>query len=222
MRFLVDECTGPAVARWLREQSHEVFSVFVDKGILNYRHLFREESESKLDANKPIRRSDTVFLPDYFEDEEGKEITLAEIVRLQTGNPNRIPVPSGAQHHDIEYMLSEDKPMPIAEVKLSSDEVRLLSYFKRDFEELSHSAFMKDGAGSLKGRNSITAPEGGFVLETAVTDDEIRSFVTIFRRLYMAGEPANFLDAVKVFAECMQDNPEGKWVAGAAKSYERN
>lgn len=28
MRFLVDECTGPAVAQWLREQGHEVFSVY--------------------------------------------------------------------------------------------------------------------------------------------------------------------------------------------------
>jgi predicted nuclease of predicted toxin-antitoxin system len=28
MRFLVDECTGPAVARWLRDHSHEVFSVY--------------------------------------------------------------------------------------------------------------------------------------------------------------------------------------------------
>ena len=28
MRFLVDECTGPAVAEWLREQKHEVFSVY--------------------------------------------------------------------------------------------------------------------------------------------------------------------------------------------------
>ena len=28
MRFLVDECTGPAVAEWLREQEHEVFSVY--------------------------------------------------------------------------------------------------------------------------------------------------------------------------------------------------
>ena len=28
MRFLVDECTGPAVAMWLREQGHEVFSIF--------------------------------------------------------------------------------------------------------------------------------------------------------------------------------------------------
>ena len=28
MRFLVDECTGPKVAEWLRAQNHEVFSVF--------------------------------------------------------------------------------------------------------------------------------------------------------------------------------------------------
>ena len=28
MRFLVDECTGPAVAEWLRKQNHEVFSVY--------------------------------------------------------------------------------------------------------------------------------------------------------------------------------------------------
>ena len=28
MRFLVDECTGPAVASWLRDQNHKVFSVF--------------------------------------------------------------------------------------------------------------------------------------------------------------------------------------------------
>jgi predicted nuclease of predicted toxin-antitoxin system len=28
MRFLVDECTGPAVAEWLQTQGHEVFSVY--------------------------------------------------------------------------------------------------------------------------------------------------------------------------------------------------
>jgi predicted nuclease of predicted toxin-antitoxin system len=28
MRFLVDESTGPGVAHWLREQNHEVFSVY--------------------------------------------------------------------------------------------------------------------------------------------------------------------------------------------------
>jgi predicted nuclease of predicted toxin-antitoxin system len=28
MRFLVDECTGPAVARWLREQGHDALCVY--------------------------------------------------------------------------------------------------------------------------------------------------------------------------------------------------
>ena len=28
MRFLVDECAGPSLARWLHEQGHDVFSVF--------------------------------------------------------------------------------------------------------------------------------------------------------------------------------------------------
>ena len=28
MRFLVDECTGPRVAKWLREEGHEVFSIY--------------------------------------------------------------------------------------------------------------------------------------------------------------------------------------------------
>ena len=30
MRFLVDECTGPAVAKWLRSLHHDVFSVYED------------------------------------------------------------------------------------------------------------------------------------------------------------------------------------------------
>ncbi|MEI8133368.1 MAG: DUF5615 family PIN-like protein [Leptolinea sp.] len=28
MRFLVDECSGPAVAAWLKSQRHEVFSIY--------------------------------------------------------------------------------------------------------------------------------------------------------------------------------------------------
>ena len=28
MRFLVDECAGPRLARWLKKQGHEVFSVY--------------------------------------------------------------------------------------------------------------------------------------------------------------------------------------------------
>jgi predicted nuclease of predicted toxin-antitoxin system len=31
MRFLVDECAGPAVAKWLRDQGHQVFSVYEEE-----------------------------------------------------------------------------------------------------------------------------------------------------------------------------------------------
>ncbi len=35
MRFLVDECTGPKAAQWLREQAHEVFSVYEEARGMN-------------------------------------------------------------------------------------------------------------------------------------------------------------------------------------------
>jgi predicted nuclease of predicted toxin-antitoxin system len=47
MRFLVDECTGPAVARWLCEQSHEVFSVFDEaRGMVDDDILAKAHSEN--------------------------------------------------------------------------------------------------------------------------------------------------------------------------------
>ncbi len=35
MRFLVDECTGPKVAKWLHGKGHEVFSVYDEARGLN-------------------------------------------------------------------------------------------------------------------------------------------------------------------------------------------
>jgi predicted nuclease of predicted toxin-antitoxin system len=49
MRFLVDECTGPAVARWLRNQSHEVFSVYEEaRGISDDDILDKAYSENRI------------------------------------------------------------------------------------------------------------------------------------------------------------------------------
>ena len=36
MRFLVDECTGPKVAQWLRDQGHEVFEEEPDRWIAKF------------------------------------------------------------------------------------------------------------------------------------------------------------------------------------------
>jgi len=47
MRFLVDECTGPAVANWLKEQGHDVFSIFKEsRGASDEEILAKANSEN--------------------------------------------------------------------------------------------------------------------------------------------------------------------------------
>lgn len=49
MRFIVDECTGPAVAQWLRSQGHEVISVFEDcRGIDDEEIIEKAVSEESI------------------------------------------------------------------------------------------------------------------------------------------------------------------------------
>ncbi len=45
MRFLVDECTGPAVADWLRNQNHEVFSVFEQSRGMNDEDIIQKAAK---------------------------------------------------------------------------------------------------------------------------------------------------------------------------------
>ena len=49
MRFLVDECTGPVVARWLSSRSHDVFSVFDDaRGMTDDEVLAKAIAEQRI------------------------------------------------------------------------------------------------------------------------------------------------------------------------------
>ena len=45
MRFLVDECTGPAVAQWLRLQNHDVVSVYDKIRGADDKEVIRKASE---------------------------------------------------------------------------------------------------------------------------------------------------------------------------------
>lgn len=46
MRFMVDECTGPAVAKWLRQNGYEVFSVYEEaRGITDDEIIEKANSE---------------------------------------------------------------------------------------------------------------------------------------------------------------------------------
>jgi len=153
---------------------------------------------------------------DYFEDEAGRELTPDQTAQILTGNPTARMLPPGAKRHDIDFMLAEHTPIPLAEVSLTPDEIRLLGYFVRDLEEMVSSAFMQEGPGTFTSSGAIPK------VTTAATDDEIRSFVTIFRRLYMTGhnDPASFVKIMPIFVKAVGDHPFCKWIAGMAEEYQ--
>lgn len=49
MRFLVDECIGPSVVRWLRQEHHDVFSVYEEARGMDDESVVRKEfSENRI------------------------------------------------------------------------------------------------------------------------------------------------------------------------------
>jgi hypothetical protein len=195
-----------------------------DRAILKFRSLFIEGSwadwgDERLNV---FSKTEMFVLHDYFENEKGEEITMAEIGRIMTGDNNTILVPNRTKQYIINYLFAEKLPVPVAEVTLSTDEIRLLGYFVRDFEELRDSAVMKVGPGQISTSGELPAlPNDGYHHQTAVTDDEIRSFVTIFRRLYMEGEPANFKKATDLFERELIAHPLGQLVKDVASEYQK-
>ncbi len=209
----LDPATKAAV-----ELCHSTTEASNDRGILRYRHLFKEQEHTPAELEEMYRccgEMSFMSIHDYFEDENGKELTGTEIARILTGSPTAFIPPAGAKQHDIDYMLADKPPMPLEELSLTNEQLTLFGYFARDLREMSESAFMKDGPGTLSGTVGSDP-----ALETAVTDEEIRSFVTIFRRLYMQKEEFNFVKAATAASEILDAHPLGKWIKGAASEYE--
>ncbi len=185
---------------------------------LRYRQLFREERWSDSEMQALVEQHGglgSVFVHDYFEDENSQPLSSKRMAEILTGSPTAILLPAGARQHDVEYALADKRPIPIEQITLSADDLRILGYFSRDLREMLSSAFYRDGPGSLH-----SVGNGPPELRTAVTDEEIRSFITIFRRLYMTKEPAGFLKAVEVFSRATSDYPLGRWCEGSGADYQ--
>jgi hypothetical protein len=187
------------------------------RGMLKYRHLFHTEKLSASEMNaKATRCGGTAWasLPDYFEDENGKELTYKEMAVALSGNPDAEMYPPGTRRHDVELMRSPKPKLDLKQVKLAASDLTALEYFCRDFHEMKASAFLVEGPGSF-------TPHGpqGLMVQTAVSDDEIRSFITIFRRLYMMGEPGSFLKAVEILARTLPSHPMVRWIVAEAAEY---
>jgi hypothetical protein len=209
----LDNVTKAAV-----ELTYELKDIRNQREMLRYRNIFQEKKYSKDELNLLFPQNNipkSVYIHDYFEDETGNELSLKQIAVILNDNPDAIMFPSGAKQYYIEYALSKKRSISIEQISLSQKQLEVLGYFVRDLREMLISAFYKDGPGTLKssGRDATT-------LETEVNDEEIRSFVTIFRRLYMKDEPANFLKAVAVFEEAVRGYPLSNLVKGIGCDYE--
>lgn len=191
-----------------------------EREILKYKHLFTEGTLEGPGEHDNWDRFSSVGPTEYFEDETRKEISGNEIAQILTGSPTAQFVQRGPKHN-IDLALSEPKPVPLAEVTLSPNEIRVLGIFMRDLRELQDSAFMKEQPATLH-ISGPSVPSGYPLVKTAATDDEIRSFVTIFRRLYMEKEPANFQKAAVVFVKALGSDRYAKFVEGTFKEYERH
>ncbi len=66
MRFLVDECTGPAVARWLKEQGHDVFSVYDEaRGIDDDQIIRKAYTENRILISNDKDFGEKIFREKY-------------------------------------------------------------------------------------------------------------------------------------------------------------
>jgi hypothetical protein len=206
------------VTKGVVEATHDLRDVGEGREMLRYRHLFREHKYSKPELENLFarhRRFSTVSIVDYFEDENGAELTPQRMGPALTGEPNTVMIPGGAKQHDIDFMFAPKPSIDLSEIQLPTVDLSALAYFSRDLRELEASSFLVEGAGMVS-----WGPGTSPVVQTAVTEDEIRSFVTVFRRVYMENEPGNFLKAAGIFARALLPHPVGKWVQGVAQEYE--
>jgi hypothetical protein len=205
--------------RAMVELCHQLGTFSDNRCLLKFRQLFCLMDITSEDWKVLSARAtsmSTVLVHGYYEDEDGQELSRERIAEIVTGSTKSILVSPRARQHDIDFMLAANRPVPVDQITLSKDDLETLGYFVRDLREMLATAFYTDGPGTLTSQGSAS-PE----LQTASTDEEIRSFVTIFRRLYMKTEPAGILKAVEVFVRITQGLPIGSWVAGERDEYER-
>ena len=153
----------------------------------------------------------SIFLHEYFEDENGQQVSMTQVAVAATGNRHAAFLPPGTTKADIVFFQAEKRPIDLSKITLSRDQLEILGYFVRDLSEMTSSAFYKNGPATLTTRG---AQGRKWALQTAATDEEIRSFVTIFRRLYMERDPANFGKTAAVFAEALHGHPIATWIQG--------
>jgi hypothetical protein len=188
-----------------------------ERDFIRFRHRFSERKLSGDEMNELILTRggiNSFCLPRYFEDENGKELTDKQMGFIHSGHPNSITVPAGTPRHYIEYALSGKPPVPLDKISLSQDQLNILGLFAQNLDLMLASTYFRDLQATLSGNAG-----GPWNLQTAASNEEIDSFVMIFRKLYMEQEPANFLKTANIFGRVLQADPLAKLVTGIKREY---
>jgi hypothetical protein len=184
------------------------------RNLLKHRALFRDDPPIR-DSFKLGRVHKCVGIDDYLEDEHGKEISVTEAARIQTGNENIVAFPPGYRPHDIRLALSPNSIIPdnpLDHLKLNQEDVDTLALFVRDAKELTCSPFYKTCP-------ILHSGQRGEWIES-ISVEFIRSFVTVFRRLYMEKEQGNYLKACKVYSKHFLNKRLTDWIDVEKELYE--
>ncbi len=160
----------------------------------------------------------SVDLHSYWESDDGCRLTEAQAIRIVTQNPDLKIFPPGTRQHDVTLALTDNSPVPnnpLAFFQLTQSEVNGLALFLRDIKELRQNPFYERHATMRSVGNELT-------LET-ISVDLIRSFITIFRRLYMSGkhDVGNFRDSCDVYCSRFWNQRVIDWVAEERRLYDQ-
>jgi hypothetical protein len=187
-----------------------------DRAILKYRHLFREEGPLSAGKGFPGDSFHVFAVEDYFEDDDGKEISLTEAIRIREGNDNIVVIPPHYRSHDIALHLSDNSPVPEnpqEHVNLSQAEVDSLAYFVKDVVELKGNAFHRT-------RPTFTA-QGDTCSISTVGVEHIVTYLIVFRRLFMQGESGNYNKACATYARRFLNKRLTNWITAERRLYNK-
>ena len=160
MKFLVDECTGPAVVRWLEEQGHEVIGIDLSPLALQAAMIYGASDCRFIDAN------DMDFPENYFDtvsllgnglgltgEIESSRKMLANLSKMVSNGgvlvaTSRDPVKTENSMHLAYHQKNRDQGKPIGQVRLRIIfEGRKGDWFNFLFVEVDKIGKLIDGTG---------------------------------------------------------------------------
>jgi hypothetical protein len=188
-----------------------------DERMLRFRQMFIEKPIEEIkrltsDARKPFRTFKNFCLPDYFEDETGREITIREILQIKEGNENVIPF-------DAENIAQLGPCAMNATETWTVDTANTLFNFIQIVRLIGCSRWARKKA-TITVHSSVNNSDQK--LESNFPDvDSVCAVLTLFRQLYAKSDKV-MESACTVYIEHCGAEIKKAWVNRCLQSFNKN